>query len=137
MDDRPLHSARLRLSYADCDPAGIVYYATWFPWMEKVHTEYWFLRGLRFDELLRGHGAVPVTRHTECEYLVTTRLFDEIRCDMRPAHLGRTSFRMAFAFVREGDGALVARSSLTLVCVDEAGAPAPVPSALRETLAEG
>lgn len=134
-DPAPLHTVRFRLSYADCDPAGIVYYAAWFPWMEKAHTEYWLLRGLRFDELLTGHGAVPVTRHTECEYLVTTRLFDEIRCEMRPAHLGRTSYRMAFTLVRESDQAVVARSSLTLVSMDAQGRPVPVPEPIREVLA--
>lgn len=132
--ETPLHAVRLRLSYADCDPAGIVYYATWFPWMEKAHTEYCLLRGLRFDTLLASYGAVPVTRHTECEYLVTTRLFDEIRCGMRPDHVGRTSYRMAFTFVREDDHAVVARSSLTLVCVTAQGTPAPIPGALRAIL---
>lgn len=105
-----LHSVRSRLSYADCDPAGIVYYATWFPWMEKTHTEFWLLRGLRFDELLGTYGAVPITRHTECDYLVPTRVFDEIRCEMRSAHVGRTSYRMAFTFVRESDASVAARS---------------------------
>lgn len=128
----PLHTVGLRLSYADCDPAGIVYYATWFPWMEKAHTEYWLLRGLRFDELLSTYGAVPVTRHTECEYLAMARLFDEIRCEMRLAYVGRTSYRMAFTFLREAE--VVARSSLTLVCVDAAGRPVPLPDVLNNVL---
>lgn len=132
---QPLHTVRFRLSYADCDPAGIVYFATWFPWMEKAHTEYWLLRGLRFDHLMERFGSIPVTRQTECEYLVTTRLFDEIGCEMRPGRLGRTSFRMGFTFVREADRAVVARSSLTLVCMDRAGRPVAVPGPLREVFA--
>ncbi|MCC9196808.1 hypothetical protein QNO08_08685 [Arthrobacter sp. zg-Y820] len=30
----PLHQHTQRLSYADTDPAGILYYAAWFPRME-------------------------------------------------------------------------------------------------------
>jgi len=43
-DARVLSVTRMRLSYADTDPAGLVYYATWFGWMERVSTEWMFAR---------------------------------------------------------------------------------------------
>lgn len=130
---RHVHTLRQRLSYADCDPAGIVYYATWFPLMERVHTEWWLLQGLRFDECQQLFGAVPVTRATECSYLRMTRLFDVVSCGMRVVSVGRSSYRLGFDFVREADGQPVAEGSLTLVMAGPQGA-VPLPDRLRDPL---
>src|SRR5699024_10863553 len=63
----PLHSLEFRISYADTDPAGILYFATWFPWMERVQTEWYLLRGLRLDTLQERFGFATVTTHTEAD----------------------------------------------------------------------
>ncbi|MDA8371151.1 MAG: thioesterase family protein [Nocardiopsaceae bacterium] len=129
-----VYSVDHRLSYADCDPAGIVYYATWFPLMERTHTEWWLSMGYRFDTFGGTYGAVPVTRHTECSYLSVTRLFDLVRCSMRIEAVGRTSYRLGFEFTRSPEGERVAYGRLTLVSIDGAGKPVPVPPPLRELL---
>ena len=37
--DQPvLHEVPFMLAYGDCDPAGIVYYATYYRWFERVYT---------------------------------------------------------------------------------------------------
>ena len=39
--DQPvLHEVPFMLAYGDCDPAGIVYYATYYRWCERVYTEW-------------------------------------------------------------------------------------------------
>jgi acyl-CoA thioester hydrolase len=134
--DEPLHRVTFRLSYGDCDPAGIVYYANYQRWMERAHTEWWFLNGLRFDELPSRLGVAVVTRASSAEYERTITLFDEVECRLYASRLGRTSFTMRADFIRE-DETRASTASLTLVCVDPSAPekPVPVPAPMRRLLA--
>ena len=53
-----LHALEFRLAYSECDPAGIVYYATYYPWMERTNTEWLFVSGARPD-LMTARWAPP------------------------------------------------------------------------------
>lgn len=130
----PLHSNVFRLSYADTDPAGILYYAAWFPRMEAVQSEFMFLQGLRQDTLSERFGWWTVSRATECEYLAAARLFDEIRIELRLGRIGTSSFRFEHEMWRIDDGVLVARSSTTVVTVDPDQSVVRIPEGLRERL---
>ncbi|WP_182524324.1 acyl-CoA thioesterase [Nocardioides dongkuii] len=129
-----LHSLTFRLSYADTDPAGILYYGAWFPWMERMQSEWFYLNGLRQDQLLERHGFWSVTCHTECDYLVPVGLFDEIRIELRLGRVGGGSFDMVHQMVRTEDEVVVARALITLVTVSSDGSATPIPDVLREHL---
>jgi acyl-CoA thioester hydrolase len=129
-----VHHLDLRLTYADCDPAQILYFAAWFPWMERVQTEWLFLCGLRQDTLEERFGFRTVTRQTECEYLSPARLFERIRLALAVVEVGRSSFRFGCRMVRQDDGVLVARGSTVLVTTDDEGLPIAVPPPLRDRL---
>lgn len=129
--ERDFASTRIRLTYADCDPAGIVYFASWFPWMERVLSGWLYDQGLRSDRLMENHGFATITRQAECEYLHPADLFDEIRMDMISAAIGRTSVQWGFTMVREGDGIEVGRGKITWVMIDSEGRPTPVPQEIR------
>lgn len=129
-----LHSSTFRLGYADTDPAGILYYAAWFPWMERTQSEWFFDNGMRQDTLAERHGFWTVTRHTECEYLVAARLYDHIRLDVSLDRIGTRSFSFGHRMTRLADDQLVARASMTLVTVDAAGDSVPIPRKLRGVL---
>lgn len=135
LGDSILHSITSRISYNDCDPAGIIYYASWLPLMEKVHTEWWFLRGYRFDQLLQRYGSVPVSRHVECDYLAMVKVLDQVRCEMRLVGIGHSSYQIGFQFVKLGDETLVARARLTLVATGHDGSKVALPVQLRDELA--
>jgi YbgC/YbaW family acyl-CoA thioester hydrolase len=125
-------SRRIRLGYADTDAAGILYYAAWFPWMERLSTDWLHERGYRFDRMLTELGVMMVSRATSCEYLLPVRAYDEVELAMDVARLGERSVELAFGMTRIGDGRLVARSRTTLVAVDASGGATPLPTALRE-----
>ena len=129
-----IHSHVVRLSYADTDPAGILYYAAWFPKMEALQSEFLFLQGLRQDTLVERFGWWTVSRATTCEYLAAARLFDEIRIDLRIGRIGSSSFRFAFEMIRIDDGVAVARAESTIVTVSPAQEPVPIPEDLRAHL---
>ncbi|WP_300683511.1 thioesterase family protein [Nocardioides sp.] len=130
-----LHSVTLRLGYADTDPAGILYYAAWFPWMERMQSEWFWLNDLRQDELSGRHGFWTVTGHTECDYLVPVGLFDEIRIDLRVGRVGRRSFDMSHTMVRTSDDVVVARALISIVSVAPDGTSLDLPPLLRDHLA--
>jgi acyl-CoA thioester hydrolase len=129
----PLHTTSFRLTYGDCDPAGIVYYAQYFRWMEHLHTTWWLEVGERIDQMKERHGVELVTRHTGCEFTAPAHPFDVVVAELSAEAVGRTSYRMRVDFTLEGGGP-VATGDLTLVTIDANGRPAPVPSALRNHL---
>lgn len=129
-----LHSHTVRLSYADTDPAGILYYAAWFPMMERLTSEFFFDNGLRQDTLSERFGWWTVNRATACEYLAAAKLFDPIRIELRMGSIGTTSFRFEFRMIRTSDDVLVARSSNTLVTVSPQQERVEIPEDLRTLL---
>lgn len=129
-----LHSDTRRLTYNDTDPAGILYYASWFPKMEALLSDFLFHQGYRQDESLARRGWTTVTRATECEYLVAARLFDEIRLELRIGHIGTTSFQVAYRMVRLDDDALVSRAKTTIVIVDSEQRSVAIPADFRRQL---
>lgn len=132
---RPVvHSHVVRLSYADTDPAGILYYAAWFSKMEALQTEFMFLQGLRQDTLVEKLGWWTVSRATECEYLAAARLFDQIRIDLRVGRIGASSFRFEFRMTRLDDDVLVARAANTIVTVSTSQEGVRIPEGLRTRL---
>jgi YbgC/YbaW family acyl-CoA thioester hydrolase len=128
-----LQEMEFRLAYSECDPAGIVYYAAYYPWMERVHSEWCFRRGIRTDEMRDRWGVTTVARASGCEYLRPPRVFDPIHVAMRLDRLGRTSLTWRFDFTRTSDEVALCVGRFTLVVVDgDHGRPAPLPGELRE-----
>lgn len=129
---------RFRLTYADCDPAQLVYFAAYYPWFERTSTEWWLAQGLRIDELPERHGVALVSRASGCEYLAPARVCDRLACRLRFGRIGRTSATFAFDVDRVDDGVRVATGFNTLVWVDPAGGgPVAIPPALRELMGLG
>ena len=129
-----LHSLSFRLSYADTDPSGLVYFAAWFPWMERVQSDWFHGHGLRQDTMLVEHGFGTVTRRAECDYLAPTALYDPITASVRLDAVGHSSFSTEHEMRRTSDGTVVARGRLVIVTVDPQGGSIPVPTLLRERL---
>ncbi len=123
-----------RLGYADTDPAGILYYAAWFPWMERLQTAWFADNGLRQDTLAARFGFWTVNARVECDYLVAVGLLDEIRLELRVAGVRSSAFTMEHTMWRTRDEVLVARATMTLVTVTPDGSPTRVPPLLRAHL---
>lgn len=125
---------RWRLSYADCDPAGIIYFATYVPWVERATTEFFVEVGLPQNRLLEEVGVFIPARRCEVDFLAPARLLDQILVTMRCGRLGETSLSNLFEYERESDGRLMARIVSTHVCVDADFRVTPVPDRLRALL---
>lgn len=134
---REFHRMDMRLTYADCDPAKIIYFAAWFPWMERVHSEWMYLNGMRQDTMEERHGFATITRAAECEYLAPASLFQRIRISMGIGHIGRSSFRVEARMLRLDDDVVVAQGSITVVTLDTTNTVIPIPDPLRRLLQDG
>jgi acyl-CoA thioester hydrolase len=134
-DERPVLAALdFRLSYGDCDPAGIVYYAAYYPWMERVYTEWTHTGGFDASRMREAWGATHVSRASGCDYYVPGELFDPLRCEMRLRGLGDTSFVMDFPIVHRERDELVAQGHIVFVFVDDDFRSTAVPEGLRVVL---
>lgn len=138
-----LHEIDFRLSYGDCDPAGIVYYAAYYPWFERVYNEWAFLGGfppIRQHELW---GATHVTVHSSCRYHVPGRLHDPFTARMRLGKLGTTSCTLHYTIDHRETGDTYAEGTMVFVFVDrpdldhdERPRPVPVPEGLKRVLVD-
>jgi len=124
----PLATSAFRLGYADTDPAGILYYAAWFPWMERLQTAWFADQGLRQDTLKERFGFWTVNARVECDYLVAVELLDEIRLELRLGEVRTSSFAMEHTMWRGEQQ--VARASMRLVTVTPEGRATRIPPVL-------
>lgn len=136
-----LHEIDFRLSYGDCDPAGIVYFAAYYPWFERTYNEWAFLSGFPPGRMAELWGATHVSVASSCRYHVPGRLHDPLTCRMRPIRIGNTSFSIHLSIVHRETGATMAEGAMDFVFVtgdldaDEPPRPTPVPRGLRDALA--
>jgi acyl-CoA thioester hydrolase len=136
-----IHELAFRLSYGDCDPAGIVYYAAYYPWFERVYTEWAYLGGHPTERMHELWGATHVSVSSGCTYRVPGRLNDPFTARMRLGRLGTTSFTMTFTVDHRETRETYADGFMTMVFVDRAELgddvrprPVPIPEGMRLAL---
>lgn len=130
-----LHQLEFRISYGDCDPAGIIWYGSYHPWMERLYTDWSFLADARADEHARHDGVTMVSRGSTVSYERAPRVFDQVRCEMRLGAIGHTSYTLRFDFVDADEGFRYALGTITLVTVEVDGTrPVEIPDWLRQPL---
>ncbi|EZP72763.1 Thioesterase superfamily protein [Sphingomonas paucimobilis] len=107
---------RVRVRFADVDPAGIVFYPRYFEMLNGL-VEDWFaslgtgFRAMHIDQ----HIGVPTVK-LEVEFLSPSELEDELTLRLDVRELGRSSCTIAVTFMGEGRDRLRAR--VVLVCMD-------------------
>lgn len=128
-----LQSMEFRLAYCDCDPAGIIYYGAYYPWMERTYNEWCYQQEIRTDQMIDRWGVTSVARASGCEYLKAPTIFDPMKVEMRLGRIGDTSFTWSFDFTRTSDDTLVCVGTFTIVMVDPHKREAvPIPTEFRK-----
>jgi YbgC/YbaW family acyl-CoA thioester hydrolase len=127
------------VEFADTDMAGIVHFANFLQFMEAA--EHAYLRACGFSVVTEWEGQrvtfprVSVT----CDFVRPAHFEEELEIEVKVEHIGRTSVRYGFTFLRQDD--LIARGTITTVLcrVPEEGRlePMEVPPAWREKLLAG
>jgi acyl-CoA thioester hydrolase len=123
----PEHVERLRVAWVDTDAGGRIHFTAAFRWAEVA--EFALLRSLPRTGI---HVADFPRRHVEAEYRRVLRFDDEFELRLHPERVGRTSITYAWRVVRDGETCVLGRH--TVVHVDQAGRPSPLPGGLLHAL---
>lgn len=135
------YTGRVRhtLSWGECDPAGIIYYPTYYHWMDSATWSLMAAVGYPATRMRAEHFTMPLVE-AQCTFLSSPTFGDDCEVRSRVARWGRTSFTVAHEVVMLEDERVLARGSEARVwCRYEAGPGSPLksepmPDELRQAL---
>ena len=102
-----------QVQWGDCDPAGIIFYPTYFRWMDAATWAFFDRVGYSAKRMRAEHLAMPLVS-AQCEFLSPAEQGDRCEVRSRIARFGGKSFTVTHEVVRE-DGAPLAKGSETRV----------------------
>jgi YbgC/YbaW family acyl-CoA thioester hydrolase len=102
-----------QVHWGDCDPAGIIFYPTYFRWMDAACWAFFASVGYDAKRMRAEHLAMPLVS-ADCQFLFPAEQGD--RCQVRSSILrfGGKSFVIAHEVERD-DGMALAKGSETRV----------------------
>lgn len=126
------HRFKLRVYYEDTDLAGIVYYANYLRFIERARSEW--VRSLGVDQvaLKADAGIVFAVRRIEADYLAPAKFDDEVEVVTSVESV--TGVRLVLKQDVTRAGQVLFSSIVTLVALNEQGAPARLPANFRRNL---
>jgi len=95
--------------WGDCDPAGIIFYPTYFRWMDAAIWAFMGSVGYGPNRMREEHLAMPLVA-ADCEFLAPAQHGDRCEVRSRIARFGGASFVVAHDIVR-ADGTTLAQGS--------------------------
>jgi acyl-CoA thioester hydrolase len=129
------YTFRDRIRYGDLDTNAHLNNVAVHQFFESARVAY--MRGLfpEIDPMGRAGGFGMIFAETHVRFASPGFYEEDLRVDVRPEELRRSSVRIAFQMVCEGDGRLVAEGWGTLVGYDYASArAAPFPETIAARL---
>jgi 4-hydroxybenzoyl-CoA thioesterase len=125
--------------WGDCDPAGIIFYPTYFRWMDAATWAFMGSVGFSPQRMREEHLSMPLVG-ADCKFLQPARHGDRCEVRSRIARFGGASFVVSHEVVRD-DGTVLATGSETRVWaryVDGPGTPIkaqPIPEDVKARFA--
>ncbi|MDC1397086.1 tol-pal system-associated acyl-CoA thioesterase [Octadecabacter sp.] len=126
------HRFPLRIYYEDTDLAGIVYYANYLKFIERGRSEWVREMGVDQAAMKRDDGAVFAVRRVEADYHAPAKYDDEVVVTTTVKAV--TGARLIVKQTVERGGDVLFSALVTIVAINEAGAPARLPAAFRRNL---
>lgn len=125
------HKLNVRVYYEDTDFGGIVYYANYLKFIERARTEW--VRELGIDQIaMKAEGVVFAVRRVEADYLRPAKYDDQLEVTTRLETITGARMIVWQEVLREGE--ILFQARVTIVAVQESGAPARLPAGLRRQL---
>jgi 4-hydroxybenzoyl-CoA thioesterase len=97
------------VQWGDCDPAGIIFYPTYFRWMDAATWAFVGSVGYGPKRMREEHLAMPLVA-ADCEFLAPALPGDRCEVRSRIANFGNASFVVAHEIVRN-DATTLAKGS--------------------------
>ena len=125
-----------RVRWSDCDPMGIIQYATYLRFFEIAEHEMFRACGLPY-EVLRVAGDVWLPRKAlQMEFHSPAHMDEAVIIESWFSRVGTTSLTLQFEVYREGDRLHRASGTLTVVCVHKDNLKSyPLPDSVRAAIA--
>jgi acyl-CoA thioester hydrolase len=122
----------MRIRYAECDPQGVVFNAHYLAYVDDTISAMWRAAFGSYHAMLeRGIDIVVAEAHLQ--FLGAARFDEEIAIETVVTHLGTTSMRTLYRFLREGK--LLLTATLRHVFVEEGtSTKTPIPDWARPGL---
>jgi 4-hydroxybenzoyl-CoA thioesterase len=103
----------VQLQWGDCDPAGIIFYPTYFRWFDAATWNMFAAAGYDAKRMRAEHRAMPLVA-ADCEFKHSAEQQDRCEVRSRIMRWGSKSFVLRHEVVRE-DGTPLAQGSETRV----------------------
>jgi 4-hydroxybenzoyl-CoA thioesterase len=110
-----------RVQWGDCDPAGIIFYPTYFRWMDAATWSFFESVGYEPKRMRAEHLSMPLVS-ADCQFIAPALQGDHCEVRSRIARFGGKSFVVTHEIVRN-DGTVMAKGSETRVWGRHAGGP--------------
>jgi 4-hydroxybenzoyl-CoA thioesterase len=102
-----------QVHWGDCDPAGIIFYPTYFRWMDAATWAFMDSVGYSAKRMRAEHLAMPLVS-ANCDFLAPAEQSDRCEVRSRITRFGGKSFVVAHEIVRS-DGTALAKGAETRV----------------------
>lgn len=102
-----------QVHWGDCDPAGMIFYPTYFRWVDAASWALFESVGLTPQWMKREHIAMPLVS-AQCEFLAPAVQGDRCEVRSRITRFGGKSFTVEHEIVRS-DGTALAKAQETRV----------------------
>jgi len=110
-----------QVHWGDCDPAGMIFYPTYFRWVDAASWALFESVGLTPQWMKREHLAMPLVS-AQCEFLAPAVQGDRCEVRSRISRFGGKSFTVDHEIVR-ADGTPLAKAQETRVWGRLVGGP--------------
>jgi len=127
----PLHQIETRVTYAETDAMGIVYYAHYLRWFEMGRTEYMRHLGISYKEMEAQGIYLPVAE-VFCKYLDSAKYDDLLIIETRVDFIKRASIQFLYSIRRLEDKKELVQGITLHAFVDDEGKIIKIPPFLRE-----
>ena len=103
----------VQLQWGECDPAGIIFYPTYFRWFDAATWNMFAAAGYSAKRMRAERRAMPLVA-ADCEFKNPAEQEDRCEVRSRIVRWGGKSFTVSHEVIRD-DGALLAQGSETRV----------------------
>jgi YbgC/YbaW family acyl-CoA thioester hydrolase len=109
------------VEWGDCDPAGIVYYPSYFRWCDEATYRLFLAAGIRRDDVSSGQWreGTPLVA-AECSFRRASQHGEKLMVESRIEKLGRSSFTIRHVF-RDASGEIAAEGTETRIWAKKEG----------------
>ncbi len=127
------HRTEIRVTFAETDAMGIVYYANYLRWFEVGRTELIRSLGIPYKKLEEEGIHLPVSE-VSCKYLVSAKYDDLLTIETTVDFLGRASIQFHYRILRKEDGRELVTGKTLHAFLDRRGRIVKVPLDLKARL---